>query len=143
MVSDFTLQLTFKKRLLVKKTTHSFLLSDVPAGPGLRLCAPNAGGKGSLPGQEVIPHATSTSSHAATKTRSSQINKYRKEKCSSLFRLYICVRLDFFHVLPPKQCMAVGWMQRQVWDPTVSAPDITKTHNNVKQCHLLTIFFNY
>ena len=32
-------------------------------------------------------------------------------------------------------------MQRQVWDPTVSAPDITKTHNNVKQCHLLTIFF--
>ena len=132
MVSNFTLQLTFKKRLLVKKTTPNFLLRCPCRSRAKTLCS-QCRGKGFAP--------WSGSSHAATKTRSSQINKYRKEKCSSLFRLYICVRLDFFHVLPPKQCMAVGWMQRQVWDPTVSAPDITKTHNNVKQCHLLTIFF--
>ena len=43
MVSDSTLQLIFKKRLLVKKTTHNFLLSHFPAGPVAKTLLPMQG----------------------------------------------------------------------------------------------------
>ena len=52
----------------------------------LRLRAPNAGGRGSIPGQGTkiphaatkSPHATTKSPHAATKTWSSQTKKNKR-----------------------------------------------------------------
>ena len=42
----------------------------------LRLCAPNAGGPGSVPGQGTRSHTAQLKFlHAATKTQRSQINK--------------------------------------------------------------------
>ena len=49
----------------------------------LRLCAPNAVGLGSIPGQGTRSHmhATTKILCAATKTQRSQINKNIKKKC--------------------------------------------------------------
>ena len=59
----------------IKKQTGTSL-----AAPWLRLCAPNAGGPGSSPGQGTRSHmhAATKSSHAISKTQRNQIkiNKY-------------------------------------------------------------------
>ena len=48
--------------------------------PWLRLCAPNAEGLDSTPGQGAISHMSQLKIlHASTKTRCSQINKYFKK----------------------------------------------------------------
>ena len=66
----------------IKKKTGTSLVVQ-----WLRLCAPNAGGLGSIPGQGTRSHMPQLRArmpqlktpHAATKTRRSQINKYLKK----------------------------------------------------------------
>ena len=49
----------------------------------LRLCAPYAGGPGSIPGQGTRSHVLQLKiPHSATKTWSSQINIFEKKNCN-------------------------------------------------------------
>ena len=51
-------------------------MRDFPGGPVAKTLAPNSSSLGSNPGQETRSHMTATnSSHAATKTWFSQVNK--------------------------------------------------------------------
>ena len=45
------------------------------------------------------------------------IHNYLKRlfKFSSIFQLHICVRMDFLHILQPKQHITTDWMQKQTW----------------------------
>ena len=56
-------------------------LKDILVVQWLRLCTPNAGGPGSIPGQGTRSHMQELNSpHSANKTRFSQINKMKRFK---------------------------------------------------------------
>ena len=69
-----------ERRFLAKLPGYKVRHKNRSSGTGLmvqrlRLCAPNAGGLGSIPGQGTrIPHAATKDLHAVTKTQCSQIH---------------------------------------------------------------------
>ena len=87
-IKDWSMKTDSNSRNNNVKDWYVWLYKNVCRGTSLvvqwlRLHAPNAGGPGSIPGQETrswmqqlkIPHAATKILHAETKTRCSQINK--------------------------------------------------------------------